>query len=117
MNDRERIGYQLWRLAVTGFIRKPGVEGQAEYIAALARLDPALLELAVSRWIETSTSRFFPFPGELRALVQGELSQRAPQLDDWRPTRIEGHHDGCSCGHCSYFFPRRRALTVIEGGR
>jgi len=78
--ERDRIGAQLRRIATVGFLRLPGRDGQAEYIAALADLDPDLLELAVSRFIQQSTNRFFPFPGELRALVQEELHRRASQL-------------------------------------
>jgi len=117
-DDRVRIVFQMRRLAAVGFLRLPGPAGQDEFIRALAALDPDLLELAVSRWIERSTSKYFPFPGELRAMVDEEIGRRASELASaWRPARLQGHHPGCSCGHCSYFFPETRKLTVIEGGR
>ena len=77
----ERILCQLRRLKHLGCPGWPKTpEAAREHVHGLASLPADLLELAVSRWIETSTNRFFPFPGELRALVQDELHRRASEL-------------------------------------
>lgn len=92
---------RLKHLGCPGWPKTP--EAAREHVAGLLSMPPDLLELAVSRWIETSASRFFPFPGELRALVQDELRQRASELYDGRHQLLLEEL-------------RAKGITVIEAG-
>jgi hypothetical protein len=75
MSEDQRILAQLLRLADAGYMRIPNRRGMAEHVAALADIPSNLLELAVSRWIKIARNKFFPFPGDLRAMVEDEIDR------------------------------------------
>jgi hypothetical protein len=73
MSEDQRILGQLRRLGLIGYTRIPGRQGMELYVEALAEWPPEILEMAVLRWIQYDTTRFFPMPGELRKMVQEEI--------------------------------------------
>jgi hypothetical protein len=85
------IGAQLRRIAACGFVSslsQRSREGQAEYRAALSDLSPELLKLAVDRWIKLAQNKYFPLPGQLRAMVADELAEISRRRSEEHCARI-----------------------------